>query len=690
MSTASVSPPASSPSWLGHPNGLFLLFFVEMWERFSYYGMRALLIFYMTKGFLHLDDKSAYAIYGAYTALVYATPFIGGMLADKLLGHRRAVVFGGLLMAAGHLLMTIEGKTAFYVALALLICGNGFFKPNISTMIGALYPQGDPRRDGGFTIFYMGINLGAAMSPLICGYVGETFGWHYGFGLATIGMLSGLMTFVAKRWLSQILIGLTAFTTAGSMVWFHFGDPVQLVVNAPIGIALVVAAIIAIGALQRAGLPDDVGQPRDVSRLSKPAIAALPWLRADVAVYLGTALAVPIAALLLQNTQVAGVLLGVFGGGALLTLLVDAIRAKKVERERIFVVLILTMFSMLFFAFFEQAGSSLSNFTDRNVNRIVGGRRLTKADVGKTFDRLPISSALLGRDVSGHVWNIKMVDAAQVAGRDVVVNSPDTMSKADLQAAVNKAAVAAVEALADHGEKPTKESSANTGDVSPDWRVKIQRALLAREIQPTLESVEATESMVGMLVDGREVKASIFQAVNPIAIIVLGLPLSILWIFLARRGREPNTAIKFALGLFQLGLGFGAFWMGTVTCSTFGIVGMWWLLLGYILHTSGELCLSPVGLSMVTKLSPARMVSTVMGAWFLASGVSNYLAGLIASLTGVGHGESGKFPLPIETVHVYGVVSAYIAIAGCACGVLLLVISPLLVRWMHEGVEVEE
>ena len=189
---------------LGHPAGLFTLFFAEMWERFSYYGMRALLLFYMIKGFLSYEDNEAYAVYGAYVGLVYATPFIGGILADKLLGARRAVVIGGALMAAGHLLMGIEQEVPFFVALALLIVGNGFFKPNISTIVGSLYPEGAPERDGGFTLFYMGINLGAAMSPLLCGYIGETFGWHYGFGLATLGMLIGLAVFVAPKGLAVL------------------------------------------------------------------------------------------------------------------------------------------------------------------------------------------------------------------------------------------------------------------------------------------------------------------------------------------------------------------------------------------------------------------------------------------------------------------------------------------------------
>ena len=194
---------ADSPSMFGHPTGLYTLFFAEMWERFSYYGMRALLLFYMLKGFLGFGDKDANAVYGAYTALVYMTPFFGGMIADKLLGARTSVVIGGLLMSAGHLLMTVQTDLMFFTALALLIAGNGFFKPNISTIVGSLYPPNSPKRDAGFTIFYIGINLGAAMAPLLCGYIGETYGWHYGFGLATIGMLVGLAVFVAPTILTQ-------------------------------------------------------------------------------------------------------------------------------------------------------------------------------------------------------------------------------------------------------------------------------------------------------------------------------------------------------------------------------------------------------------------------------------------------------------------------------------------------------
>src|SRR5687767_9639044 len=253
----------------GHPVGLFTLFFAEMWERFSYYGMRALLLFYMLKGFLGMDDGRAYAVYGAYTALVYATPFLGGLLADRLLGARRAVVWGGLLMAAGHGLMTVERAWAFYGALALLVCGNGFFKPNISTIVGQLYAQNDPRRDGGYTLFYMGINLGAALSPLLCGYVGETYGWHYGFGLATAGMLLGVAVFVAPTWLTQALIMGGALAAAIGMPFL--GDTaLQLALRLLLGAALLIAGAVAFVALGRGGVPADAGAPRDPAALAKP------------------------------------------------------------------------------------------------------------------------------------------------------------------------------------------------------------------------------------------------------------------------------------------------------------------------------------------------------------------------------------------------------------------------------------
>jgi POT family proton-dependent oligopeptide transporter len=606
--------PEQRPETLfGHPTGLFTLFFAEMWERFSYYGMRALLVFYMIKGFLGYDDSEAYAVYGAYTALVYATPFIGGMLADRLLGRRRAVVLGGLLMAAGHLLMTIQSETAFFSALALLICGNGFFKPNISTIVGELYPHGSTRRDGGFTIFYMGINLGAAMSPLICGYIGETYGWHYGFGLATAGMLVGLAVFVAPIRLTQILISIGALGTAVVLPLLS-ETPLQIAANAFVAIALVAGGVIACVALGRGGLPREAGAPRDPSA-SRRKLGGV--LRADFAVYLGVLVAIPLIALLVQRNEIAKWTLILLGGAAFLWLVWEAMRAEIVERHRLFVVFVLMFYSMLFWAFFEQGGSSMNNFADRNIDRVTEDRTITAAEIGSTL-RIELNQEQLGRTNGDQLFTLNDLDEAREAG-DVVV----------------------------------------------DWVVD--------------------EDDVGMGVAGSEIKATVFQAANPIFILIFGLGFTALWGFLSARGWEPSTPVKFGLGLLQLGLGFAALWYGTHLADSRGMVAMSWLLLGYLLHTTGELCLSPVGLSMVTVLSPKRIVSTVMGAWFLAMAFSNYLAGVIATFTSVQHeaGEAQRIPAPIETVGVYGDVFGTIAIMAIVAAGTVFLLAPLLIRWTH-------
>jgi POT family proton-dependent oligopeptide transporter len=613
-----TSPQPGSATLFGHPTGLFTLFFAEMWERFSYYGMRALLVFYMIKGFLGYGDAQAYAVYGTYMALVYATPMIGGVLADRLLGRRRAVIIGGLLMALGHLLMMFQNEAAFFTALALLICGNGFFKPNISTMVGTLYSDGSPRRDGGFTIFYMGINLGAAMSPLLCGYIGETYGWHYGFGLATIGMLVGLAVFVAPVRLTQILILAGALGTAAALLILPDNGLQLAVMNAPVAIALIASGIIACVALGRGSLPPEVGAPPDPSALKRKVTG---FLRADHAVYLGIAIAIPVFALLVQRNEIAGWLLLLFGGGALISLAAEAFRSETVERHRLFVILILMFYSMLFWSFFEQAGSSVNNFTDRNVDRVFEDRTIEASEVGSTIT-IKLNQEQLGQRLGDRMFLLDDLDAAHASGKAEV-----------------------------------------------EWVVG--------------------EADVGMGVGGSEIKATIFQAANPIFILVFGLGFTALWAFLGPRGWEPRTPVKFALGLLQLGLGFAAFWYGAHTADSRGMVAMSWLLIGYLLQTTGELCLSPVGLSMVTMLSPKRIVSTVMGAWFLALAFSGYLAGVIAGFTGVGHGAGGPngIPAPIETVGIYGEVFGKIAIAAIISAGSLFALAPLLNRWTHSDTQ---
>lgn len=605
---------------VGHHPGLFALFFAEMWERFSYYGMRALLIYYMTKDFLDYSDERAYSVYGAYTALVYMTPFVGGMVADRLLGQRGAVIIGGSLMALGHLIMTIQNSTAFFVALALLICGNGFFKPNIGTILGRLY-GGDrlaPKKDGAFTIFYMGVNLGAAIAPLVCVYVGETYGWHWGFGLATIGMMIGLAIFIAPTLVTQVMIGVGASLTAIGLIYIGtVQDVFVLAANIFVAVALVVAMGFSLWALSNGAVPAEIGQPKDRANFFR-----------NVGLVLGvTALAVAVFAWLCENGDVAGKVLIVVGLAALGYILFEAVRVTKIERERLFVILIMAFFSMLFWAFFEQAGSSISLFTDRNVDRVTEAGHITDSQVGESVE-LVLNQEQVGYEIEGAILTLDRLDTMRAAAHEA-------------------------------GETEVRRT------------------------------ITITPAHVGMAINGSEVPAGMFQATNPIFILIFGLVFTALWTALAQRKIEPSTPVKFVFGLTQLGLGFGVLWLGAQYADGRGMVGMSWLVLAYLLHTTGELCLSPVGLSMVSKMAPARMVATMMGAWYLATAFSQYLASVIAALTGVseeGGGEAGSIPLPIDTLGTYTDVFSKIAIASLVAAVLLLVLSPFIKKWMHEDV----
>lgn len=691
----------------GHPSGLYTLFFAEMWERFSYYGMRALLIFYMLKGFLGYGDTQAYTVYGAYTALVYMTPFIGGLLADKFLGKRLAVVIGGLLMAAGHLLMTWESEWPFFFALALLIAGNGFFKPNISTTVGSLYKARSPKRDDGFNIFYTGINLGAAISPLLCGYVGETFGWHYGFGLATIGMLVGLAVFVMPNVITQLLIMSAAIAASAGMLIFRPDNVYAISINIFVAICLMVAAVVAWVALSRGGLPAWAGaRPDGVDSQN------------DWKIFLGTAVSIPVFALLVSGftpftsppadaklatkeqlleerieflerlnvnaetiekvrgagidvepklrgepfqlidrdtiesvkenygtipgifleevSKPAGLVLTVLGILAFGYLIIETFKLSRIQRDRMIAALVLIFFQMLFFAFFEQAGSSVNNFTDRNIDRVGETSSITPEQVGQIVTIEP-TQAQLGYVYSDEGKAFRNSDLDEIRK---IITETDGVDKIEIP-----------------------------------WQV--------------------SQSNVGMGVATRidELPASIFQSFNAIFILIFAIVFNWMWATLRKRGLDPSAPVKFGLGLIQLGLGFGAFWLGAQNCTEVGMVAISWLTLGILLQTTGELCLSPVGLSTMTKLSPKVLVSTLMGAWFLATAFSQYLAAIISQFTSVGgHGGGGgaDLPAPIDTVNVYGDVFQSICYTAIGCGVVCILLSPILKYMMHENVVLDD
>ncbi|MCK5583001.1 MAG: peptide MFS transporter [Elusimicrobiales bacterium] len=419
------------------PKGLYLLFFVEMWERFSYYGMRALLVLYMVK-YLQFSMQKAGSVYGWYTGLVYLTPLIGGYIADRYLGQRKCIVIGAVLMSLGHFAMAFPPLPFFYTALILLIIGNGFFKPNISTVVGSLYAKNDPRRDGGFTIFYMGINLGAIFSPLICGTLGEKIGWHWGFGAAGIGMLLGLGMYL---WGQKKFLGNHCMYPACS------------------------------------------SKDREIE--DKP-----------------------------------------------LTL---------VEKKRIAVIFIMTFFAIFFWSAFEQAGSSLTMFADRETDRLI----------------------------------------------------------------------------------------------------------------PFINMIFPT---------------SWFQSINPLFIIIFAPFFSNMWTAMGEAKREPSTPIKFIIGLGLLAVGFMVMAAAAALYQQSGPVSMLWLVAVYFFHTMGELCLSPFGLSMVTKLSPPKFVSLLMGVWLLSSFAANLVGGLFA----------GNYDTMNHTTF-------YMIPTGTALGaaLLLLLMAPKLKKWMH-------
>ena len=699
----------NQPELLGHPTGLYTLFFAEMWERFSYYGMRALLLFYMIKGFLGYGDKDANAVYGAYTALVYMTPFFGGMIADKLLGARTAVVIGGVLMALGHLLMTIQTDLFFFLALAMLIAGNGFFKPNISSIVGSLYPPGSPKRDGGFTIFYIGINLGAAMAPLLCGYIGETYGWHRGFGLATIGMMVGLAVFVAPTVVTQVMILGTALLSAYGLVFYNPGDTFTMLTNVAVAVALLISGSIAVAALGKGGLPAEAGRTTNPDNYFPNLIKVL----------IGTAIVIPFLLLLVSGFSVlpgfdsmvtllpetwtkslegsdsklirglgefvkeasrpAGLILITAGIFASVYLIREAVRLEKVARERMYVVFILTFFSLLFWAFFEQSGSSVNNFTDRNIDRVVEESLVSDADVGKTVDLRLVA------DPNDDELKSMGFFSQEYLGHE---NGSDTI-KGQVRAAIDgvESAKEASKRMKPEKLKAVKDEVTAQPLLSMTALTYLREFAKSDKAERKDKSIKwtYTDENVGKIgLGGTEIPASVYQSVNPIYIMIFGLIFSALWGFLGARGREPSTPVKFALGLIQLGLGFGCLYFGAKTADQDGMVSMVWLLLMYLLLTTGELCLSPVGLSMVTKLSPARLVSTVMGAWFLATAFSQFLAAIIAQFAAVNEGEGNFVPIPSKTVMIYGEVYFLIAVLAIGSGIFCMILSPLLKRWMHE------
>ena len=585
-----------------HPRGLIILFFAEMWERFSYYGMRGILIFFLTQHFL-FDDAMAGSTYGSYTSLVYLLPLLGGIMADRFIGTRKAVAFGALLLVAGHGMMAFEGRPAtetltyagqtyqidaegrgaarevsivvsgqkyafeaaenglaienlpaasplpavlptgeykidatrdmagvnvFYLAVSFIIMGVGFLKPNISTIVGQLYPQGDPRRDSGFTLYYYGINLGAFWAAVLCGLLGQTVGWWAGFGLAGVGMALGWVVFVLGKPLLQ-----------------------------------------------------GKGEPPAEANLSKPMLGPI---NREWSIYLLSILGVGVVWFMVQRNALVGWVLGAATVASLLFILYVIVKVceNKAQRERMMLALVLIFGSVVFFTLFEQAGTSLNLFADRNVDLSI----------------TPQAFQLLG----------------------VTVGTPAQIAAAGLS-------------------------------TSGPW-------------------IDAT------------ITAAQTQSFNAGFILIFAPIMAALWSFLGKRNLDPNPTLKFGLGLLQVGLGFMiVVWGAGMANSAFQ---MPLLLLGllYLFHTTGELFLSPVGLSEITKLSVAKVVSFMMAVWFLASSIAQYVGGWIAGLAGT-ETVGGQVLNPGLALQTSLEVFKLLGLWGMGIGVAFIVISHFIKGWSH-------
>ena len=522
MSTTSAGTlEAQQNDFFGHPRGLSTLFFTELWERFSYYGMRALLVLFMTAEAignnpgLGLSVGEATAIYGLYTFFVYMLSLPGGWIADNIWGQRKAVFIGGIIIAMGHFSMAVPTTTFFFIGLALIVIGTGLLKPNVSSMVGDLYPEGGAKRDAGFSIFYMGINFGAILGPLLCGLLGEGYNWHYGFTLAGFGMILGLISYK---------IGGKYLGTAGDLKVDV--DPDTLAKRSKIFytvVSIIGALIVLLGFLVSSGAIE----------------LALESLAGNLGL---VAVVITIAFF--------GYII-FFGGHT------------GEEKKRLGVIFWLFILAAIFWSGFEQAGSSFNILASELVNRSAGPS-VFLGGIGALM-----LTALLAIPLGYYTYKTWIrEDIWSVAKIAVVFTSVGLLGLVY-------------------------------------WML----------------------SQVGK---GWEIPASTLQLINPSFIVIFAPIFGFMWTWLASKNANPSIPMKFALGLLGLSAGFFVLAWGSANASSTNLVSPAWLIVMYFLHTVGELCLSPVGLSSMTKLSPKSRVSQMMGIWFVAAALGNLIAGLVA------------------------------------------------------------
>ncbi len=632
---------------MGHPSGLFTLFFTEMWERFSYYGMRALLTMFLISeiaiGGWEWTSGEAGELYAIYTGLVYVTPIFGGLIADRLLGSRKTVIIGALLMTLGHASLALETEIFFYTGLALLILGNGAFKPNISSIVGGLYKDTPEKKDGAYTIFYMGINAGAFMGILFCGYLGEKVGWSYGFGLAGVFMLMG-------------------------MIQFYFGQNIL----GKIGLSPKQEKLHGITNEEET---DTAKAPESSSRVIKWAVISV--LTAAALYYL-----VPL--LIPQVDEwvgpvIVGCMVGVIG-----YILTDP-NLKGIAKDRVVVVVILAVFTIFFWWAFEQAGSSMTIFAKKYTTRILTGSTstwfywinflLTVVPLviityvllllfKNTIKTYPISVAALSVSFV-LIWGI----AVWMLNREANMKAYEVTYETEMENKETKQ-------LEPVTKNPTIRSPKDlvAGDVLYLVELKDDKYKVVSEETAKSLKKEIKASVVRDKGSETEVPASWFGILNSFFIIAFAPLFSKIW----QTKLNPSAPVKFALGLILLGLGFGILSFGASSIphgAESANISMFFLIFAYLFHTLGELTLSPVGLSYVSKLTPTKLLGIIFGIWFGATAVANYLGGMTAS-----------FIDPIsEQVGLSGFFLIF-TIIPIVAGVVLVLMSPYLKKKMH-GIE---